>query len=102
MRRRLRRLRRDPCSQIRRVAVRDGRATIFQRSPRCPKLDERKTPDALTDTTAVVVLRGVVVLADADDCTSCHGPVSRYESIEGMLRIVRALRPREPRGMALP
>ena len=36
MHRELRRLRRDPCSQIRHVALRDGRATIFQRSPRCP------------------------------------------------------------------
>lgn len=96
MRRELRRRRRDRCSQIRHVALRDGRATIFQRSPRCPKLDVRKSPDALTDTTAVVVLHGVVALISADDCTNCHDPVSRYESIEGMRRIVRALRPREP------
>jgi antitoxin (DNA-binding transcriptional repressor) of toxin-antitoxin stability system len=96
MRRYLRRMRRDPCSMVRHVARSDGRATIFQRSPRCPKLDVRETPDALDDTTAVVVLPGVVVFAYADACVSCRGPVSRYESIAGMRRIVKALRLREP------
>lgn len=96
MRRDLRRMRRDRCYLIRRLTLRRGRATIFQRSPRCPKLDVRQTADALDDTTAVVVLPGVVAIVVADDCGDCHGPVSRYESIAGMLRIVRALRLREP------
>ncbi|HEU4701911.1 MAG TPA: hypothetical protein VFS37_05455 [Conexibacter sp.] len=102
VRRDLRRLRRDRCSQIRHLRLRRGRATIFHRSPRCPKLDERKTPDALDDAIAVVVLPGVVAFVAADDCVSCHGPVSRYESIAGMRRIVRALRLREPRDVAPP
>ena len=55
----------------------------------------RKTPDAPA-TSAVVVFRGVVALVYADHCPDCHGPVSSYESIAGMRRIVRALRPREP------
>jgi hypothetical protein len=101
VRRDLRRLRRDSCSQIRRLKLRRGRATIFQRSPRCPKLDVRKTPDALFDTIAVVVLPRVVLFIDADDCTSCHGPISRYESIAGVRRIVRALHSREPRALTL-
>jgi hypothetical protein len=96
MRRELRRMRRDPCSMVRHVTRPDGRATIFQRSPRCPKLDIRETPDALDDTTAVVVLHGAVVFAYADGCVSCRGPVSRYESIAGMRRIVKALRLRKP------
>jgi len=102
MRRELRHMRRNPCSIIRHLTLSDRRATIFQRSPRCPKLDVRKTPDALADTTAVVVLPGVVALIYADDCVSCHGPVSRYESIAGMRRIVRALRLRELRGATTP
>jgi hypothetical protein len=75
---------------------------LFHRSPRCPKLDVRKTPDALDDVTAIVRLPGVVAIVAADDCVSCHGPVSRYESIAGMRRIVRALRPREPRAVGAP
>lgn len=102
MRRELRRMRQDRCNLVRRVTLRDGHATIFQRSPRCPKLDLRKTPDALNDTTAVVVLPGVVAVVLADDCVSCQGPVSRYESIAGMCRLVHALRLREPQDIALP
>jgi hypothetical protein len=102
MRRELRRMRQDRCNLLRRVTLRDGRATIFQRSPRCPKLDVRKTADALADSTAVVVLPGLVALVLADGCVSCRGPVSRYESIAGMRRIARALRPREPRGLTTP
>ncbi|HEX7290891.1 MAG TPA: hypothetical protein VF250_07140 [Conexibacter sp.] len=102
LRRDLRRMRRDRCNLIRRLTLRRGRATIFQRSPRCPKLDVRKTADAFADTNAVVVLPGVVALVSADECVSCSGPVSRYESIAGMRRIVRALRQREPRDPATP
>jgi len=102
VRRDLRHMRHDRCYLLRRLTLRDGRATIFQRSPRCPKLDERKTADALDDTTAVVVLPGVVAFVSADDCVSCHGPVSRYESIAGMRRIVRALRLREPTSPSAP
>lgn len=102
MRRQLRRMRQDRCNVVRRATLRDGRATIFQRSPRCPKLDVRKTPDALTDTTAIVVMHGVVLFAYADGCVSCHGPVSRYESIAGMRRIVKALRLREPGASTTP
>lgn len=102
VRRDLRRMRHSRCYPLRRLTLRGGRATIFQRSPRCRKLDERKTPNALDDTTAVVTLPGVVAIVAADDCVSCHGPVSRYESIAGMRRIVRALRLREPRAVATP
>jgi hypothetical protein len=101
LRRELRRMRRNRCNLVRRAALRNGRATVFQRSPHCPKLEVRKTAEALDDTTAVVVLHGVVVLIYADDCVDCHGPVSRYESIAGMRRIVRALHPRAaPRAVA--
>jgi hypothetical protein len=94
IRRELRRLRRDPCSRIDRLSLADGRATIFVRRPRCPPLNVEDTPDALADAAAVAILRGVVVFLSADDCTNCHGPVSRYESVAGMRRLVRALQPR--------
>lgn len=86
-RRERRRIARDTCTRRERVAIPDGRATIWFRARGC-----ERHPD---DVFALARLDGVVVAIGVD---VAHGPATRYATRAGMLRLLRALRPRPPAG----
>ncbi len=86
VRREVRRIARDRCTRRERVPLPQGRATIWtSRGRRC---DPR--PD---DTFAVARLPGVVAVLGVG---VEHGPLTRYATRAGMLRLLRTLRPRAP------
>ena len=72
----------DPCMHRKRLALPQGRATIWL--PRGRRCDDRRP-------LAVARLPGVVVTVNVD---IRQGPLARYATRAGMLRLLRALRPR--------
>jgi hypothetical protein len=88
-RRELRRIRREHCTLVDRVALPSGHATIFTGAARCPHYG---------DTFALVRLPGALVTVTPDGCQVCHGPVSRYRTRAGLKTLVRTLRLRQPSG----
>jgi hypothetical protein len=86
VRRELRRLARDPCTRRERVALPSGGATIWSRpGRRCHARPE--------NTFAIARLPGVRVTIAVD---VSRGPIARYATRAGMLRLLRALRERAP------
>lgn len=83
-RREMRRIARDVCTRRERVALTAGRATIWsQPGRRCHARPE--------DTFAIARLPGVAVILAVE---AQPGPVTRYATRAGMLRLLRALRER--------
>jgi len=81
---------RDPCTHRERVALPQGRATIWSsRGRRCDARPE--------DNFAIAHLPGVVVTLGVE---TDRGPLTRYATRAGMLRLLRALRPRTPLAVA--
>ncbi|HKG37775.1 MAG TPA: hypothetical protein VKB25_02200 [Conexibacter sp.] len=86
VRRDLRRLAHDPCTRRERVALPSGHATIWsKRGRRCRVRAE--------DTFAIARMPGVIVVLGQD---SERRSVTRYATRAGMLRLLRALRLRQP------
>jgi hypothetical protein len=86
-RRDLRRLAHDPCTRRERVALPSGHATIWSRQG-------RRCHARAEDVFAIARLPGVVVVVGTD---AESRPVPGYDTRVGMLRLLRALRLREPR-----